>query len=277
MLFNFSLKPLEQIEPWGEPGSQQLHWFGLTDGCYWMEVGHDRLFEYAEASRQQFEAPRYCDYFVVRLYEDVLDMVPHVLAPVPADLSAYLSLQRRPALRRAYEAWEAEAEARLPESELWDRADAATGWMSRRMLDSAYLAPSARIQMWADDRNVYVEWDNRDKLIDGMQAWTATSGSFAIPRDDFVLEVQSFHDRLMEQMHHRVAAIQSGQAKLGADLDVDGLAREHELRARPISQNLMPTDAPDWNLVRSVIEELEKHGDVLGSASSPAPGSIAGP
>ena len=41
MLFEFVLRPLEEVQPWGvdEP---TLHWFGLTDGWYWIEAGDFR-------------------------------------------------------------------------------------------------------------------------------------------------------------------------------------------------------------------------------------------
>jgi Family of unknown function (DUF5984) len=38
-LFNFELAPLERVQPWGKAGQQNLHWFGLTDGQYW--IGKD--------------------------------------------------------------------------------------------------------------------------------------------------------------------------------------------------------------------------------------------
>jgi len=31
MLFQFHLRPLEEVEPWGE-NRPVLHWFGLSDG-----------------------------------------------------------------------------------------------------------------------------------------------------------------------------------------------------------------------------------------------------
>lgn len=48
-LFQFELRQLDQIQPWGAPDDPNLHWFGLTDGWYWIQVGEDRLFEYSDA------------------------------------------------------------------------------------------------------------------------------------------------------------------------------------------------------------------------------------
>lgn len=61
MLFDFTLVPLDEIEPWGKPGQLSLHWFGLTDGYYWMDVGSSTLFEYSELPRRQVaERPAQC-------------------------------------------------------------------------------------------------------------------------------------------------------------------------------------------------------------------------
>ena len=125
MLINFQLTALEQVQPWGEPPSQLLHWFGLTDGHYWLQVGKDALFEYSEAARQKAGCLRYCSYQVVRLYEDVLEIVSDVLEPVPSDISPYLNLDRRMKWSRAYNAWAEDAEARLPEDQYWESIDVA--------------------------------------------------------------------------------------------------------------------------------------------------------
>ena len=135
-----------------------------------------------------------------------------------------------------------------------------SSWIGKRTLDSAYLNPSTRIQLWSDGRDVHVEWDNRDKLIEGVEAWTATSGSYAIPMADFIAEVQSFHDRLMAQMNERVGAVRAGRLPDNVEVDIGALEREHEQRAKPITRNFLPRQEKDWNKVRAVIEEIKKYG-----------------
>lgn len=43
-LFEFKLKKLPDVLPWGEEPDFYLHWFGLTDGIYYMNVGNEQLF-----------------------------------------------------------------------------------------------------------------------------------------------------------------------------------------------------------------------------------------
>ena len=38
-LFEFELKKIEDIEPWGAPEKPSLSWFALTDGTFRVEVG----------------------------------------------------------------------------------------------------------------------------------------------------------------------------------------------------------------------------------------------
>ncbi|WP_370584974.1 DUF5984 family protein [Micromonospora sp. ANENR4] len=40
--FRFELYPLDEVSPWGR-GQPRLHWFGLTEGWYWLEAGGQEL------------------------------------------------------------------------------------------------------------------------------------------------------------------------------------------------------------------------------------------
>jgi len=72
-LIEFQLRPLTEIQPWGDPQDPSLSWFGLSDGTWWINAGNQRLFEYSSHA-VQLGAPRYCDYQVVRLHEDLIDL-----------------------------------------------------------------------------------------------------------------------------------------------------------------------------------------------------------
>ena len=91
-LFQFELRPLDQVEPWGGSADPNLHWLGLTDGEYWIQAGNHRLFEYSDAALARSRGSRCCEYQVVRLYEDVIDLAPNALEPVPQELQRYIAL-----------------------------------------------------------------------------------------------------------------------------------------------------------------------------------------
>src|SRR5579859_7957306 len=93
MLFNFRLRHVDEIAPWGEEGDYSLSWFGLTDGCYWMDCGGQELFRHSDAiieawkrSGHPLSDPPYMDYQIVRLWEDLLEILPAILSPVPQQI-----------------------------------------------------------------------------------------------------------------------------------------------------------------------------------------------
>ena len=46
-LTNFAPKHPDVIEPFGTLPGQTMHWFGLTDSTYWLELGDFNPYEYA--------------------------------------------------------------------------------------------------------------------------------------------------------------------------------------------------------------------------------------
>ncbi len=46
MKLEFTLRPLDEIEPWGEATDRSLHWFALTDGFFRFVIARVSLFDY---------------------------------------------------------------------------------------------------------------------------------------------------------------------------------------------------------------------------------------
>jgi hypothetical protein len=250
VLFNFKLTPLGEIVPWGRPeGAPSLHWFGLTDGQYWIDVGGQRLFEYHPSVLQPGE-PTYCAYQVARLFEDVNEMSPAVLEPVPSDLTGRISGRAGRESRLRVEAWWQRSAGR-DDDDTWSALDGMQTWIARRHLDSLYLSPGIDVVMWSDAESVHIEWDNSQMKVQGLPAWTATAGSYTLPRAKFVEEVCSFNDRLMEQMAERVERVLKGGALDDViHVDLEGLRSEQVQRARALEVAMQPAPATDWDAVR---------------------------
>lgn len=243
-LFNFALTPLAEVMPWGEPGAPSLHWFGLTRGQYWIAAGQDLLLEYSAEEIARSGLPRFCDYYIVRLHEDLLDMLPSILEPVPGDLAPWLQRAERDALY----AWEPEDE------EAWDKRDLALSWISGRTLDLGYLSPAADIRLWSDLTSVYIAWDNRGFSSGEAPAWSAQAGSIALQRPMFEVQVHSFHARLMQEMAERVEAVVGGALDPAIAIDLDQLAREQEQRGRALEAALARrSPSTDWTRVYQAI------------------------
>ncbi len=250
-LFEFELRPLREIQPWGGPEAPSLHWFGLTDGLYWIQAGEHTLFEYAVRVQEILGVSRFCDYQVARLYEDVLDVVPYALEPVPKELRRYISVDEATERDHYWKEWCASEKST-------DLIDDAGPWMGRRTLDCTHLSPSTHIVFWSDDDTVHIEWDNRGKLLEGNPAWSEQLGRWNLPREHFMNEVRSFHDRLMEQMSSRVEEVAAGALAERAYVDLPGLRREHHVRSQAILRNLgAPAPPTDWEPIIAAIRALE--------------------
>jgi len=239
MLFDFRLRPLADVLPWGPTDAPCLHWFGLTDGWYRLNVGTDTLFEYTDAVSEQCGiAPsdepywRCVDYQVVRLWEDLLEILPHILEPIPEGV-----------FRRVEPGWDAlrwsdqvsallfaDSDEGDAQAESLDQVERATGWLNLRRLDVGYLQAGPRIWFWSDGESVHLRWDNRDLTIEGIPVWTATRGTITLPLPAFLEEVRSFDERLIQEMHERVQAVRAGRLP-NVQIDVSQLLNEQQHRA----------------------------------------------
>lgn len=100
MIFEFQLNPIEDIQPWGEFPNLSLHWFGFTDGKYRLKVGAEYLLNYsAEYTKYCIEKfPEYSfnttfvEYQVVRLWEDILEMLPAILKSESKEFKYFLDV-----------------------------------------------------------------------------------------------------------------------------------------------------------------------------------------
>jgi hypothetical protein len=232
-LFNFSLRPIDEIQPWGTAPNPSLHWFGLTDGCYWIDAGGEELFRSSEEAlakwpHDPFAGP-YLDYQVSRLLEDVLSILADVLQPVPPRLQPYI--------RSAYAAtfwrdhcrafWGSDA---THDDGLAGRASLAEDWVNRRSVDTYYLTCGPRIWIWREAEAVTIAWDNTREEIDAVQPWASLLGTYSLPAVEFLAEVTSFHDRLMAEMGHRIDSISTSWDRPEIRIDLRGLVQEHEYR-----------------------------------------------
>jgi hypothetical protein len=255
MLFNFTLIPIEEIEPWSADDNLSLSWFGLTDGFYWIGVGESTLFEYS-AHAQAADAPRFCNYQVVRLYEDLMKMLPHILEPIPHAIAQYLSGDGAAVWRLAYRNWCEQNSDVLDSDKFWDIVDATTTWSGERRLDNAYLSPSANIVIWSDEEYVFFEWDNTSDLINGQPAWSALHGRYQLSRSEFIKEIQSFHFRLIAQMEKRVEMMLSGVLSTKIKIDMKGLASEHAERGLTLEKAMSLSQQTDWQITEKYINEI---------------------
>jgi len=74
--FRFILRPVKDVAPWGDE-RLVLHWFALTEGWYWIEVGDHELLRYSERTLRRWADEEgdggvsipYVDYYAARLWK----------------------------------------------------------------------------------------------------------------------------------------------------------------------------------------------------------------
>lgn len=259
-LFDFKLRPLHEVQPWGGPDDLSLHWFGLTDGWFSIDCGVARLFQYTPEMLVKWEIPTpadgnptdWVDYLVVRLYEDVIDLLPHVLVELPRDFHRLVSDVA------SHRAWR-ENLRRIAESDDWDEGDEdmtrcyllVSEWMGYRKLDSGYLVDGPKAWFWRHSDDIYILWDNDKSVADGIPRWTAGSGVLRMPVERFLGEVESFHQRLMASMRDRINEISFAYPFEGVRIDIPHLFHEHKQREQSLANALAtgPKET-DWDDVR---------------------------
>ncbi|MFE4491823.1 DUF5984 family protein [Streptomyces niveus] len=220
--FRFGLTPVHDIQPWGGD-TPSLSWFSLTDGWYDIEADGRHLFRHPADGTS-------VDYYVVRLWEDVLDTLPQALEPVPADLVAFMAgdhAQWLPADR--------------PDTE------AAATWYGQHALDTGYLRSAPHIRWWrttaeAGDDLVTVTWTEAQDVDDGR---------VTLPTSDFVAAVTAFHHDLLAAMEERVTALEATGPPPGVHINLPHLRHEQRDRATWLGRALERPCETDWAAVRA--------------------------
>lgn len=267
MLFNFSVRPLEDLVlSAGEDRS--LSWYAMTDGSYWLALGDQTLFQYTEAQRaamaadgakQDADPHGHVAYYVIRLLLDVLDCLPAILEPVPAEvMSQVATLDGQRAWLSTSEAW-LDRQPENDDNAAWDVYYQAIGWWGSRKIDTGYLTAGPDVWVWQSaDRVVHIRWDSRHVGDDGSPYWTATTGERSMPLDAWVAEVQSFYERLMAAMDQHLERIAQGWTRPGVTIDVAALRRERDSWNDTFSHALAasPTTT-DWGAVARAIATIQ--------------------
>ncbi len=158
--FHFQLKNVEDIHPWGD-NPPKLHWFGLTDGWFWIEADGQELFRYTAAINwgyansylQSLSPLRYENYQVSRYWEDVLEMLPVILDTVPIDLA--------PRLEQSFH-WQEWADGanqwyrQRNDDDALNVRDVALRWWWKRKWGAFHLSNPPNIWLWTFGETTYI-------------------------------------------------------------------------------------------------------------------------
>lgn len=269
MLFDYYLKPVDEVSPWGEPNDLNISWFVFTEGSYRLNLGDVKLLNYSDEAinHWRLKYPDYqfgsdVDYYVTRLYEDITSLLPYIFTPIPKEFSKYM-FEANDFCKRC-ESW---LNSNEDTERIYDIYYSAVEWVGIRYLDTGYLRPCANTYIWLSDEIITIHWDNSHEFIDGTHAWSAIKGSFQMPVETFISELKSFEQRFMSDMKERVAYIIKNWNKPDIRVDFDWLASEQKTREGTLTNNLSKILAKNypsliidtnWDEVLKAIEIIER-------------------
>lgn len=262
-LIEFELLPLQEIQPWGEKPNRTLNWFALTDGNYHINVGSEQLFRYSPEIMEDWHKNDpisknltiYSDYQVARLWEDILDLLPNILQPIPAEVSHYIvtaeaeqKWQNR--IDKYYEKAKADEQFVLYES--------AAFWWGARRLPTEHLATGPKIWFWRIENQVFIRWNNQEKTISQIPVWSSPQGEISLSVEKFLHEVQDFNDRLILAMAKRIEAIKEKNI-FPSDVKVHDLDLDHQSRQEWLNNRLQyPPNYDDWGNIYEANQKIFK-------------------
>ncbi|MFF2551245.1 DUF5984 family protein [Nocardia sp. NPDC058058] len=245
--FRFELTPLEEVHPWGSV-SPNLHWFGLTEGLYCLDVGGVELLRFTDRTMnwltgQGDRSPLpWVDYYVVRLWEDMLGVLPYILEPVPADLVDFIVTGPSVA---------ADLDDSMLDNPVIEAAWDASG---ERGVDTSYLRFGPTL-WWCRTLDpvdtVTLGWRTTEDP-EGEIAFTAPlSGRVSVDTAEFMDAVADFDRRLFESMRVRVDRLAETGPPAGVELDIDHLMWEQRDRRTWLPRALARQVSTDWDAVRA--------------------------
>ncbi len=247
--FRFVLRPVEEISPWQDISGNPtpLHWFGLTDGWYWIEAGEQEVFRFSEEALADLETQGYpstlpyIDYQIARFWEDLLDLLHYSLVPLPEDIATLLSD------KSAWTELQVHCDQAMSDGDNWHIWDAALRWWWSRQLSSGH-AVLQYLWIWRVGDEVTLRWDGtkpqRIITTSPVYLWTAPEqGEITVSLSSFLEAVHDFNDQLMAQMAERVA----GNAELEGD---------HTYRVALLENALAYPYEEDWETIRAALRTI---------------------
>ena len=268
-LFHFKLAPIETISPWGREGHLSLHWFGLTQGWFWIDADGQELFRYTDEI-QAYWAKHYpesglpvlpyVDYPITRHWEDLIDTCAEVLDPLPDDFAARVAdAEGWQRWQDAAVCWQNESSDEITSevrSEVYFRA---VLWWCDHQWAVHYLNAGPRIWLWRIGDAVHLRWDNRAITINGIPVWQATVGEITLPAAVFLDALQSFDKRFLAAMQERVESVRASRSHSEIMIDVAALEAEQSERTERIEDAFRPPSrAYSWDEVREAIAIIER-------------------
>jgi hypothetical protein len=264
-VINFKLKDPVEIIPWGIEPNTRMHWFGLTDGDYWLHLGDKTIYEHTNeiAVAWDISGTPYTDYYIVRFLEDFTEMFAAIGEPIPEEL--YQMTRSHFSLFDFYERATTWLE-KLGDNETadinlyFDKYHKIIEWIYSRTLTAGHLKYGPKISFFRCNDKISIIWRCDHKDENDIPVWTAGNGEVEMLFDDFVREVKNWGELFFAAME-----IQVGKAveREWGNIEIDKARIKEEQNER--NQDFIDKvniltqtqhKSTDWSLVSSLIKEM---------------------
>jgi hypothetical protein len=252
-LLEFNLADVESIMPWGEPGNLTLSWFALTLGTFHMNVGDQVLFQYSKEMLSYWGSNQQdVDYQIASIARDIFSCISSGTSQVPPFIERLASNSEL--LTQLYN-FVPPNESSIDEDITYN----AWRWLGERSPWTSYFVASPNFQFVRIGDDIHILWDNRDRQINEISAWSTQYGVFVLPLERFLSECQSFADLLLQKMNDRIQKIESGFLKPQIEVSIKDLRLQHENWRSEFASYLKPY-SPDipWDEAEKSIRMIAK-------------------
>lgn len=258
---NFQLQELDKIAPFGEAPALSLHWFGLTDGLLWIDVGRQTIYEYTQEAQNYFgrNIP-YNDYQLSRFLEDFFYTFGYISESVPSRF--YNSIEDFYSTAIKWKESHFDDDDDTFDRFYDEKYEPLTDWYHDRSFDSGYLVGGPYIGCFRHNDRIKILWESEYKLEDGNNLWTSPKGVFELYYEDFVQAVNEFLDSFFAAMGKQV---EMALAKDWGEISLDKkrLVTEHEERKETFYHQLsylkkQSAEKTDWQRIIGIADEMQK-------------------
>ena len=219
---NFKLKNINDIEPWGN----ELHWFALTDGILYIQVGDHKIYEYSDSALDFFKCDKYNDYYLERFVTDFTEIFRFIREPIPEIL--YDNIDTFADMAYLWKNMYINKPDDVFDEFYFGEYDTLTEWYCIRTLDSAHLTGGPDISFFRCGDKIKIMWNTDDDAVleNGQNIWTSPNGVYEMSWNDFTEEVESFLKKYRRAMDLHTAFIcKNGVSH--AEIDIKHLLRSN--------------------------------------------------
>ena len=266
-MFDFQLIDLETIISGLIESNCQLCWYWLTYGYYWINTKQETLFQLSDeyinsvntnvntddTTQIKADNKKYMDYEVVRLWEDIIEILPTICLSVPDEFHQ-LFLQPIDKINEYYDRWfdytqqeEQKLEYRKHGLPFTKPCPFNNFFFDSHDVNLLYIDIAPFLYLWRYKNDMWIAWDFthcqhfNEETQQQIPIWTATKSTYHLPFDEFIQELNNFHQKFMTQMEQRIGEIlQSSklQKLYPKGYNFSQLIQEHEQRKQAITEQL---------------------------------------